>query len=66
MRENSFTINLKPDREIVWMPTQHFVFLKLHCSHICLAHYKWCSRKFNTEVNKLLWFWHANQSNTLR
>jgi len=50
----SFSISSKPDREIVWMPTQNIVFLKLHCSHIYLAHLQGYSRKCNTKFNKLL------------
>jgi len=44
MRENSFSISSKPDREIVWMPTQNIVFLKLHYGHVYLAHLEGYSR----------------------
>ena len=50
MRENSFSISSKPDREIVWMPTQNIVFLKLHCSHVYLAHLEGYSR-YNLTLN---------------
>jgi len=53
MRENSFSISSKPDREIVWMPTQSVVFLKLHCSHVYLTHCQWNRRKFHTKFDKL-------------
>jgi len=66
MRENSFNISSKLDREIVLMPTQNIIFLKLHCSHIYLAHLQGYSRKCNTKFNKLLWILHFYQSNALR